>query len=105
MLIMEKNTNKEGKNDSAGCCHHGHGRYLILRWILGFLILSIAFSMGVKLGEFKAELKSGFYGYPMMRGYNYDRDGYYGMPMMGGYGNYPQNTQVAPKTPTPTKTQ
>ena len=45
-----------------GCCGHGHNRFLILRWILGLLILGIVFVMGVKIGEFKNELDSGYYG-------------------------------------------
>lgn len=46
------------------------GRHYLLRWILGVLILVIVFFAGIKLGEFKQDMRGG-YGYGMMnRGYN-----------------------------------
>jgi hypothetical protein len=76
----------------------------VIRCVLGIVILAIVFSLGVKLGEFKGALESG-YGYRMMRA------PYYGGGYDGGYGGgYPtiQNgqgggavipPQAAPATP------
>ena len=97
------------------CCHHGHsdltsghGRHFILRWVLGLIALFMVFAVGVKIGEFKEEIKSGFYGSPMMN-WNYDNsnNGYYGMPMMRYfYQNIPQNQQQpAPQTKTSPRAQ
>ena len=77
------------------------GRYYILRWILGALILAFVFGAGIKLGEFKEQAWGNGYGM-MQRGYGNDygrtipgygmmqeqgrsnADAYYGYGMMGG---------------------
>ena len=51
--------NMSGHN---GCSGHGHHRYFVLRWVLGLLILAIVFCLGMKIGEFKGEVYSGYYG-------------------------------------------
>ena len=113
---MEKENGKNNKCNCSMCCHHGHGdltsshgRHFILRWVLGLVALFMAFSIGVKIGEFKEEVKSGFFGNPRMMNWerygDYNGNRYYGMPMMNWYG-YPQNSQTAPKnttTPPPAK--
>jgi hypothetical protein len=82
---------------------HEHSHHTLLRWVLGILILIVAFWMGVKVGEFKTTL--GYYGYgmwPGMMGNNhYGANPYpYGYaPMMGGY--Y-QSQSAAPSQATAT---
>ena len=66
---------KQDNMQNCSCGHHcgwGHGHHL-LRFVLGILLLGLVFALGVKLGEFKAEV----------RGYGY-------MPLGGYYGNMPQ---------------
>lgn len=73
-----------GRQDICGMgCRQMHGmhcggRNFWLRWVLGVIILVIVFVAGVKVGEFKQDLRGGAYGYGMLkeRGYN----------MMSGYG-------------------
>ena len=65
-------------NGRCGRCGHrcGFGGYHILRWVLGIIIISWVFCIGVKFGEFKASVEGSGYGY----GYNHMRIS----PMMGG---------------------
>ena len=65
-------------NGRCGRCGNmcGFGRYHILRWVLGIVIISWIFCIGVKFGEFKASIEGSGYGY----GYNHMRIS----PMMGG---------------------
>lgn len=58
----------------CGCghpCGCGHGRHLI-KCLLGILLLAVVFALGVKLGEFKAEIR-----------------GYGDIPFGGYYGKIP----------------
>src|SRR5206468_6709926 len=69
-----------------GCGHYcgfrgGH----ILRWVLGILIITWIFSIGMKVGELKSYLEGGEYG-----GYAHMR--YNVMPMMGGNAGYYDST-------------
>jgi hypothetical protein len=49
----------------CGCgCDHGRG---LIWWVVGIFILVIVFAMGVKVGEFRDELRSSYGGY--YRGY------------------------------------
>lgn len=93
------------------CCHqewHG-GRYVLLRWALGLLILVSTFALGYKIGEFKSEFWNRAYmGHDVM----YMRGGPMMMtaPVMGGQAgtirfSTPDGTWSAPvPTPTPTPT-
>lgn len=85
----------EGGEKCMWCSGHGwhSGKYWVLRWIILIIILLVVFSLGVKVGYFKAILggygKYGGYGYyehPMMGGYY----GGYGPMMNGGWYGYPQ---------------
>lgn len=68
----------ENKDDKQCCgilCHGGHHGFFvktIIRMVLMFIILAIVFCLGVKIGEFKMEMKGAyggeFYGKHMMRG-------------------------------------
>jgi len=70
-----------GMGAHCACCH-GHGRYMVLRWILGLIILAVVFWVGVKIGEFKGSFE---YGYGMQYRNTMHYKGGYGM--MGGYGS------------------
>ncbi len=72
-------------NGRCGSCGNmcGFGRNHILRWILGIIIITWIFSIGMKFGELKAQLDGSGYGY----GYKQMR----AMPMMGG-ASWDQNT-------------
>ncbi len=80
---MEGNSNQNAcnvcgsGNGRCGKCGNmcGFGGYHILRWVLGVLIISWVFSIGVKFGEIKTYLNSTGYGNHMY---------YRSMPMMGG---------------------
>lgn len=88
-----------------GCCHeqwHG-GRHILLRWLLGLLIMFVIFSIGIKIGEFKASYGLGdTYGtsgrYNMMHGFG----GNVYPPMMQFNSPVPETLPVP--TPTPKKT-
>ncbi len=63
--------------DCGGGMHHRMywgRRYLVVRWILGAVLLGLVFTMGVKVGEFKALFENQFGG-----NFFYHRV----MPMMG----------------------
>lgn len=64
-------------NGRCGKCGNmcGFGGYHVLRWVLGVLIITWVFSIGVKFGEIKTYLNSAGYGNNMY---------YRSMPMMGG---------------------
>lgn len=66
-------------NGRCGKCGHscGFGRGHIIRWILGILIITWVFCIGMKIGELKAYLEASGFGYASH--YNYRA-----MPMMGG---------------------
>lgn len=64
---------------------HFHGGRFILRIVLMIIVIAIAFSVGVKLGEIKAELYYSGYGYSPMHSM---MGGWYGNGS-GGYGAYP----------------
>ena len=44
---------------NSGWHHYGH-RFFFLRWFLGLIILAMAFSIGVKIGEFKGEFEGAY---------------------------------------------
>jgi hypothetical protein len=83
------NNNNSNNNNHEHHDHHDHGcgcgmhngmgmnRFFVLRWVLGILIIVLVFLFGMKIGEFKGTMESG-YGYHggMMRS---------GGMMQGGY--------------------
>ena len=75
---------------------------MILRLVLGIVILSIVFSLGVMVGEIKSFTGDWNEGSRMMRGYD-SGYGYPAMPMMRGYYYSTQPQQAAPVAPTPAK--
>ncbi len=70
-------------NGRCGSCGNmcGFGKHNLLRWILGIIIITWIFSIGMKFGEIKAQLHGSSYGYKSMRV----------SPMMGG-ATWDQNT-------------
>jgi hypothetical protein len=62
-------------NEKCEVCGSGYGRcgmcgnvcgvggYGLVRWVLGILIIVWIFSIGMKIGELKGELRSSGYGY------------------------------------------
>ncbi|MEQ1500217.1 MAG: hypothetical protein ABL917_02470 [Parcubacteria group bacterium] len=72
-------------NGRCGSCGNmcGFGSKHILRWILGIIIITWVFSIGMRFGELKAELQGSSYG----NSYRHSRV----MPMMGG-ASLDQNT-------------
>ena len=62
----------------GGCCRHGV-LYCILRWVLAFILLSIVFNVGMKIGEFKSMLQGGY-------GHGYHSQSQYDPSYGGGYG-------------------
>ena len=121
---MEENKkNQSAENCCNGSCCGGicrpYGKYMLLRWLLGILILAIVFAVGVKVGEFKVLLQSDFAWqgrHVLMRGNSFfGQQDFYPYPMMGGYGNVRYETvpssqwgfgvnQAQPATTTPSKT-
>lgn len=76
------------------------GRHYLLRWVLGILIIVLVFIAGIKVGEFKQDMRANGYGYRMMDSNNYgmmqgrnDIDVYNRYGMMRGAG---ATTPVAP---------
>ncbi len=69
------------------------GRYRVVRWILGLVVILGAFWVGVKVGELKALRRSGYYGFRggmgpgMMYGWNGSAGPWmmYGAPQGGTY--------------------
>src|ERR1035437_2102934 len=61
------------QNGMCGCAWSGghHMGFHILRWVLGIIIILMVFGFGVQIGEFKATLESGNYGYHQMMRYGY----------------------------------
>ncbi len=78
-----------GHGDGQGGHGHRHGGHFIFRIVLAIIIVVIAFSVGIKLGEIKAELYYAGYGYSpmhsMMGGYGNGYGGYGAYPMMQYY--------------------
>lgn len=87
--------------NSHGCgmCGDDHGfkKHMMVK-ILMIVIIIMAFSLGMEIGELKGQLRSsyGIHG-SMMR---WDKDGNYEYGMMGGYNKIPVK-----ESPAPTKTQ
>ena len=79
-----------------GCCRHGGS--MLLRLVLGVIILTIVFSLGVMIGEMKSYSGNWRGGNGMMQGY-----GYQGMPMMRGYYVGTSVQKTAPVAPAPAK--
>ena len=74
-----------GSCGMGGCCSAMKGScwYHVVRWVLGIAIIVIVFSLGVKVGEFKATFGSGYGRHMMHASYG----GGYAYPMMqNGYG-------------------
>ena len=73
--------------------HHwrGHGHFLI-RLAIGLVILLMVFCLGVIVGEFKGELRSGGYGYTSYKQHNM-------MPVMDGYDDPRQVIQYDSQIP------
>jgi hypothetical protein len=67
-----------GPNGKCGVCGMGRGYFghSILRWILGIIIISWIFCIGMKIGEWKTEVEFGSSSYHVYR--------YGAMPMMYG---------------------
>jgi hypothetical protein len=90
---MERNKDKDGAVCSCANCStwsgYGH-RYFALRWLLGLIVIAMAFGLGLKVGEFKGYFDGMF-------GRN-DRFDYYGradrMPFLN----------ISPSAATPTTT-
>ena len=82
----------------AGCgscgCGSGHS-HLVARLVIGIIIVVIAFWLGLKLGELRAEFyNSGYYGSNMPWGRMMQGSGYRSLPeQSGGYVNLPQMMQ------------
>lgn len=102
---MEENSEKENKY--CRMCGWGSGHFA-LRWILGMVILLIAFCLGIMAGRLHGGYGRGHFGRferggrlgyprPMMQGYQFN--GYPGM-MQGASGSA---TQAQPATTTPAK--
>jgi hypothetical protein len=66
----------------------GYGRNNLLRWLLGIIIITWVFSIGMKFGEIKGAMERGGYGYGMGGHMKV-------MPMMGG-ASYSVSTMSAP---------
>ncbi len=66
-------------DNRCGSCGHscGFGGGYVLRWVLGILIITWIFCIGMRFGEIKAHLESTGYGYN--KHYKFSP-----MPMMGG---------------------
>ena len=66
------------------CCGKYHHQYHLLRWFLAIVLVCMIFSLGMKVGQFKAMFESQFEGsYGHMRyGQNmmYYRGGFEGVP-------------------------
>lgn len=98
---------QENNNQNCQVCGSGNGRcgrcgnmcgfngHHILRWVLGILIITWVFCIGVRFGEFKASFENG-----SSYGYRYGRV----MPMMGGAWGNAEDTiyfsQAVPATQT-----
>lgn len=59
--------------NTGSCCAHGQwtsGKYLLLRWLLGLLVMVVIFAIGFKLGEFKGNFidGNGMYGSRIQHG-------------------------------------
>jgi hypothetical protein len=76
---------------------HGYKKHMMVK-ILIIVLLIMAFSLGMEIGELKGEIRSSYgYGGKMMR---WDKDANYGYGMMGGY-----IKDIKTQPPAPTKTQ
>ena len=102
---MDETQKDHGVNmscDNCGCCNYCHkngawgagmGKFFILRWILGLIILFIVFMIGFKLGEFKQDLQQGYFGDEHNMRFMHFGGGLYGttdsngMPMQMGNGS------------------
>ncbi|MFZ2621273.1 MAG: hypothetical protein WAX85_03160 [Minisyncoccia bacterium] len=98
---MEANHNKNACEvcgsgyGRCGTCGHacGFGGGHILRWILGIIIISWVFSIGMKVGELKSELGGS-------SGYGYRNMMYRGQADWVGAGGPMMFTQTIPATVT-----
>jgi len=79
-------------NGMCGCAGH-HMGFHILRWVLGIVVLLMAFGFGVQIGEFKAAFESGNYGHREMMRYGYAQP----VGVYGGQGTV--SVQAVPATP------
>ncbi len=72
--MVEKNKTCEGVcvaqccGMRTGCCECSQWSRHLLRWILGIILLSMVFGLGVKIGEFKSFLRT----HDRLRSYTYD---------------------------------
>lgn len=94
------------KDEHAACWSMGcMKRHMGLRWILGLVILTVVFALGIKVGQFKTEFRGGNFGSRSGYGRMMYRGGGYPQ-MMGGYyygnqgyaqpGTVPQQQAPAP---------
>ena len=86
-----------GRDSRCGRCGHycGFGGRHILRWILGILIISWIFAIGMRFGELKEALEANDPYYGHMR--------YKSMPMMyGSDSEYSGNVLYTKGVPAPT---
>ncbi len=85
----------QGHHMFGSMCPGCYGRkHYILRWFLGIVILLIAFSFGVKVGEVKSLLGNNSYIPAMMKGYwnnGYQGQYYMMQPYNQGSGYYGPN--------------
>ncbi len=88
-----------------GFCGEGHGA---LRWVIGIILLILAFWLGTRVSDLKYEMYGGYgYGSNMMYGRHGIRtyyDGDYGSLMMQGYALPTLQAPAVEATPTTTKT-
>lgn len=66
-LAVSTCSNCNGRNACNMCgaytCTPEHHKYVVLRWLLGLLILTITFCLGAKVGEFKSAYKHELFNY------------------------------------------
>ena len=85
----------ENKNHNCSCENCGHCAWnhknFFLRWLLGLIVLSMVFGLGLKIGEFKGILDGNYYPRMHRSYYGYGQammvDATY--PIYGGYGYGP----------------
>lgn len=90
---------EEMKNNICSCDHGcgGYNKKHMMVKIFIIVVIIMAFSLGMQIGELKGQLKSyrgGMHG-KMMK---WDKDGNYGYKMMGEYSKTEGTQTPAPKT-------
>jgi hypothetical protein len=103
--MNENNMQGSGQNMCGGKCgcgcgngwHGGHHmKFVLLRWVLGILIITFVFWMGMKIGEFTGQFEGG-YGMHGQRGMMIQYGGTPNMMYRTGAGG--TGTTVTPAVP------